>query len=136
MPHKELAAGTVDVCRPVAERVQAVNTFWSEDGSVVGDNTDVSGLLEALHSPGIVPACCYCREVQAPDLSWHSLPDGLPLAGTARLSHGICPACWQAVVVEAGGRFTSLDGVDGPFAGNALATNGLLHDQVLTALAP
>ena len=28
------------------------------------------------------------------------------------------------IVVEAGGRFTSLDGADGPFGGNALATNG------------
>jgi histidinol-phosphatase len=35
------------------------------------------------------------------------------------------------VVTEAGGRFTSLHGVDGPFGGNALATNGLLHDEVL-----
>jgi histidinol-phosphatase len=40
------------------------------------------------------------------------------------------------VVVEAGGRFTSLDGVGGPFGGNALATNGLLHDEVLAVLAP
>jgi len=38
------------------------------------------------------------------------------------------------IVVEAGGRFTSLDGRDGPFGGNALATNGLLHDDVLTRL--
>ncbi|MGL5851180.1 MAG: histidinol-phosphatase [Phycicoccus sp.] len=35
------------------------------------------------------------------------------------------------VVTEAGGRFTSLDGVVGPFGGNALATNGVLHDEVL-----
>lgn len=35
------------------------------------------------------------------------------------------------IVTEAGGRFTSLSGVDGPFGGNALATNGLLHDRVL-----
>lgn len=40
------------------------------------------------------------------------------------------------IVVEAGGRFTSLDGVDGPFGGSAVATNGELHDQVLRALAP
>jgi len=39
------------------------------------------------------------------------------------------------VVVEAGGRFTSLDGVAGPFGGNALATNGRLHDQVLAVLS-
>jgi histidinol-phosphatase len=38
------------------------------------------------------------------------------------------------VVVEAGGRFTSLTGQDGPFGGTALATNGALHDQVLGLL--
>ncbi len=35
------------------------------------------------------------------------------------------------IVTEAGGRFTSLDGVDGCWGGNAVATNGLLHDEVL-----
>jgi histidinol-phosphatase len=35
------------------------------------------------------------------------------------------------VVVEAGGRFTSLTGEDGPFGGSAVATNGPLHDEVL-----
>src|SRR5690349_15266055 len=40
------------------------------------------------------------------------------------------------IVVEAGGRFSSLDGVDGPFGGNAVATNGLLHAQLLAALTP
>jgi histidinol-phosphatase len=40
------------------------------------------------------------------------------------------------VVTEAGGRFSSLEGEDGPFGGNALATNGLLHDEVLHLLNP
>jgi histidinol-phosphatase len=40
------------------------------------------------------------------------------------------------VVVEAGGRFTSLDGVDGPFGADAVATNGLLHAATLAALSP
>lgn len=35
------------------------------------------------------------------------------------------------IVTEAGGRFTSLAGSPGPFGGDALATNGLLHDAVL-----
>jgi histidinol-phosphatase len=35
------------------------------------------------------------------------------------------------IVTEAGGRFTSLAGKPGPWGGNALATNGLLHDEVL-----
>lgn len=38
------------------------------------------------------------------------------------------------IVVEAGGRFTSLAGDQGPSGGNALATNGLLHDEVLAQL--
>jgi histidinol-phosphatase len=37
----------------------------------------------------------------------------------------------DVIVREAGGRFTSLDGQDGPTGGNALATNGILHETVL-----
>ncbi|NKX54515.1 histidinol-phosphatase [Arthrobacter mobilis] len=40
------------------------------------------------------------------------------------------------IVTEAGGRFTSLEGEEGPFGGNALATNGLLHEEVLHLLNP
>lgn len=38
------------------------------------------------------------------------------------------------VVTEAGGRFTSLAGQDGPFGDNALASNGLLHGAALDVL--
>jgi histidinol-phosphatase len=38
------------------------------------------------------------------------------------------------LVTEAGGRFTGLDGRDGCWSGNALATNGLLHDEVLARI--
>ncbi|MDR0783985.1 MAG: histidinol phosphatase [Propionibacteriaceae bacterium] len=39
------------------------------------------------------------------------------------------------IVTEAGGKFTSLDGVPGPVGPGALATNGLLHDEVLDLLS-
>ena len=39
------------------------------------------------------------------------------------------------IVQEAGGTFTSADGEEGPWHGSALATNGLLHDRVIAALA-
>ena len=38
------------------------------------------------------------------------------------------------LIREAGGRFTSLDGTDGPWGGNALASNGHLHDAALSFL--
>ncbi|NHN56432.1 histidinol phosphatase [Calidifontibacter sp. DB0510] len=40
------------------------------------------------------------------------------------------------IVTEAGGRFTSLDGKPGPWGGNGVSTNGLLHDEVLRRLGP
>lgn len=39
------------------------------------------------------------------------------------------------IVTEAGGRFTSLDGEDGPFGPDAAASNGHLHEETLEALA-
>jgi shikimate dehydrogenase len=49
VPHKEVAVRAVDVCRDVARAVESCNTFWNDDGRTVGDNTDVRGLIEALH---------------------------------------------------------------------------------------
>jgi histidinol-phosphatase len=43
-------------------------------------------------------------------------------------------AALDVIVREAGGRFTSLDGTPGPLGGNALASNGRLHDQALAFL--
>jgi len=39
------------------------------------------------------------------------------------------------IVEEAGGRFSSLAGESGPWSGSALATNGRLHDAVLSIVA-
>ena len=39
------------------------------------------------------------------------------------------------IVQEAGGRFSSADGADGPWHGSALATNGRLHQLALDAIA-
>jgi histidinol-phosphatase len=43
-------------------------------------------------------------------------------------------AALDVIVREAGGRFTSLAGTDGPWGGNAVATNGHLHDAALAFL--
>lgn len=40
------------------------------------------------------------------------------------------------IVTEAGGTFTDLSGVPGPAGGNAVATNGHLHEAVLDYLSP
>lgn len=40
------------------------------------------------------------------------------------------------IVHEAGGRFTDLEGVDGPYGTSAIASNGPLHSAILEALHP
>ncbi len=44
-------------------------------------------------------------------------------------------AALDIIVREAGGRFTSIDGADGPVGPGALASNGILHDAALRQLA-
>lgn len=48
LPHKELAARTVDRASDAVLRTGACNTFWAEEGQVFGDNTDVSGVAAAM----------------------------------------------------------------------------------------
>jgi histidinol-phosphatase len=43
-------------------------------------------------------------------------------------------AALDLIVREAGGKFTSLDGVDGPFGPNAISSNGALHSAIVDAL--
>ena len=44
IPHKEAVAALCVRRSPLADRCGAVNTFWHEDGDLVGDNTDVGGV--------------------------------------------------------------------------------------------
>jgi shikimate dehydrogenase len=50
IPHKEHVAARCARVTPLAERVGAVNTFWIENGALVGDNTDVGGFRALLVS--------------------------------------------------------------------------------------
>jgi len=47
IPHKEAFVACCGELTPVARRVGAVNTFWTEDDHLVGDNTDVGGFCHA-----------------------------------------------------------------------------------------
>lgn len=50
VPHKEAFAACCSQLSPVAQRTGAVNTFWTEDGVLVGDNTDVGGFDAAVRA--------------------------------------------------------------------------------------
>lgn len=48
VPHKALAAATVERPSHAVRRTGACNAYWLEDGAVHGDNTDVVGALQAV----------------------------------------------------------------------------------------
>ena len=50
VPHKEAFAACCSQLSPVAQRTGAVNTFWTEAGVLVGDNTDVGGFDAAVRA--------------------------------------------------------------------------------------
>ena len=50
IPHKSVAAKAVDTMR--GPTPDACNTFWAEDGRLVGDNTDVVGVRDTLVALG------------------------------------------------------------------------------------
>jgi shikimate dehydrogenase len=49
IPHKQAAFSICDHVTNVAQRAEAVNTFWVQDGTLIGDNTDVAGFDFAAH---------------------------------------------------------------------------------------
>lgn len=48
VPHKVPVAGLLIRLTGTAKELGAVNTFWPEGGRLIGDNTDVHGVLEAV----------------------------------------------------------------------------------------
>jgi len=49
IPHKMAVARLLIRLTPLAKELDAVNTFWPDGGRLVGDNTDVQGVVDALN---------------------------------------------------------------------------------------
>src|SRR5699024_2911853 len=48
LPHKAIAAKTAELVTDAVRRTGACNTYWSENGRLHGDNTDIDGFDTAL----------------------------------------------------------------------------------------
>ena len=53
VPHKEAVERCLARKTDLCARVGACNTFWTEQGELVGDNTDVAGVLAGLKHLGV-----------------------------------------------------------------------------------
>ncbi len=53
VPHKAAALAALDRASPLVTAAGSCNTFWGDGGLLVGDNTDVAGVVEALRALGV-----------------------------------------------------------------------------------
>ncbi|MGE5072387.1 MAG: shikimate dehydrogenase family protein, partial [Anaerolineae bacterium] len=56
IPHKQTAIQFVDELTPTATAIGAVNTLYSRDNKIIGDNTDAAGFLKDLERFMPIPA--------------------------------------------------------------------------------
>jgi shikimate dehydrogenase len=82
IPHKAIAATIVKPVSPLVELTGACNTFWGNNGEILGDNTDVPGILASL------------AKLEAPGTAWLILGTGAAAraAGAAALDRGAAVA--------------------------------------------
>jgi shikimate dehydrogenase len=82
IPHKPIAARTVNAASPLVTLTGACNTFWGTNGQISGDNTDVAGILAALD------------RLEAPGTRWLILGTGgaARAAGAAAAARGVAVA--------------------------------------------
>jgi shikimate dehydrogenase len=86
IPHKVAVHDRCSVLTPIAARAGAVNTFWFNDGTLYGDNTDVGGFRAAVDEL----------------VAGEPLPSRVILLGAGGAAAAVCTAAeqWGARSVE------------------------------------
>jgi histidinol-phosphatase len=117
-----------------ARRIRVSGVHRLEDASLSVSSTTSWESVGRLDTMLDLARSCWRERAYGDFWSYMLVAEGaVDIAAEPELSlHDM--AALVPVVSEAGGRFTSLSGDEGPHGGNALATNGLLHDEVLARI--
>jgi len=57
-----------------------------------------AAIAELKQLRGILPICCYCKNIRSDEKYWQRVEDYLIDHADVDFSHGICPDCWEKVV--------------------------------------
>jgi PAS domain S-box-containing protein len=58
-----------------------------------------AALAEVRELRGILPICCYCKNVREDENYWTQVEEYVSKHTAAQFSHGICPSCYQREIV-------------------------------------
>jgi phosphoserine phosphatase RsbU/P len=78
-----VAARVVELRRRLADRVRELE--------------DAIGRIKQLH--GLLPICAYCKKIRDDKNYWQRVEEYVSAHSDARFSHGICPQCYEQIVV-------------------------------------
>ncbi len=115
-----------------ASRLQASQVGRIQDASFA--YSSLTGWEEQGRLPGFLELSRDCWRTRGYGDFWPYMmvaEGSVDICAEPELSLWDMAAC-AVVVQEAGGRFTGLDGAPGPHSGNAAASNGLLHEELLS----
>lgn len=111
VPLKQAAAAGIAQLTPLAKALGAVNTFWTEDGALHGDNTDVAGLDETLGALGAPSPWLVCGSGgSARALAAAAARRGVPLLVRSRSLERARAFCRWAATLEGHPSVTPDDG--------------------------
>ena len=57
-----------------------------------------AALAEVKTLRGLLPICMYCKKIREGADAWQAVEQYVSRHSDATFSHGVCPACWSAVV--------------------------------------
>jgi CheY-like chemotaxis protein len=57
-------------------------------------------LSQVKQLQGLLPICCYCKKIRDDSNYWQQVEAYLSKHANARFSHGICPDCYENIVVK------------------------------------
>lgn len=57
-------------------------------------------LSQVKQLQGLLPICCYCKKIRDDSNYWQQVEAYLSKHANAKFSHGICPDCYETIVVK------------------------------------
>ena len=101
-----LRAGADDyVCKPFD--LEELEARVNVGVRVVGLQHDLAGRVRELEDAlaqvkqlqGLLPMCTYCKSIRDDRDYWHRVETYIAERSAAQFTHGICPTCWEGVVL-------------------------------------
>lgn len=79
--------------------VELASDVYTEEGGLQRTSMVVLSLAAVEGDPRVVPVCSYCHRARVAPDDWQSLESYVATRLGHRISHGICPGCYEKYII-------------------------------------